>query len=200
AAGAAGFIKTCLSLFNKQIPASINFTQTNPHLKLENSPFYVNDKLSDWKSNEKRRAGVSSFGVGGTNVHVILEEYPQKQKESSEGRPFELITWSAKTDKSRDEYALKLKQYLIDNKEVNIADLAFTLQTNKTEFNHRRFTVAGSRDELISKLNPIFLPTEIKTLKEGYNQLAFVFPGQGAQYINMGKELYKNEPVFKEAI
>src|SRR5690606_35496575 len=83
AAGAAGFIKTCLSLYHQQIPASINFNEANPHLQLENSPFYVNDKLRDWNSTEVRRAGVSSFGVGGTTVHLILEEYPQKQEESS---------------------------------------------------------------------------------------------------------------------
>src|SRR5690606_35545557 len=121
-----------------------------------------NDKLSEWKSIKKRLAGVSSFGVGGTNVHVILEEYPQAQKESSAGKPFELITWSAKSDQSNDSYADKLKQYVAAHQEINIADIAYTLQTNKSEFNHRRFIIAANRDELISKLDSISLATEGK--------------------------------------
>ncbi len=200
AAGVAGFIKTCLSLYHQQIPASINFTKSNPHLNLEDSPFYVNNVLSNWTATKRRRAGVSSFGVGGTNVHLILEEYPKKQEDSSEGRPFDLITWSAKNDLSRDNYGIKLKEYLAKHDEIKIADLAYTLQTNKTEFNHRRFTITANREDLISKLNPLFVPAEVQTLKEKHDQLVFIFPGQGAQYLNMGHELYLNEPVFKEAI
>src|SRR5690606_37416998 len=81
-----------------------------------------------------------------------------------------------------------------------LADVAYTLHLTKAEFNHRRFVVASSREELDTKLSPQFLPTESKTLKAQPDQLAFVFPGQGAQYLRMGIELYINEPVFKKAI
>src|SRR5690606_27656084 len=135
AAGVAGFIKTCLSLFYKQIPPSINFTKPNPDLNLENSPFYVNHTLSNWASNQKRRAGVSSFGVGGTNVHIILEEYPQTEIPSSEGRPLEVIAWSAKTDKSREDYGENLKEYLDKHAQVKLVDVAYTLHLTKAESN-----------------------------------------------------------------
>src|SRR5690606_9154836 len=200
AAGVTGFIKTCLALYHQQLPPSINFTKSNPYLQLESSPFYVNNKLSNWDSSEKRRAGVSSFGVGGTNVHVILEEFEQNPLKSSTGRPFELITWSAKSEESRENYAVKLKGFLHSHDDVQIADLAYTLQTGRANFNHRRFTIAASKKDLVSKLESSFAPSEVKTLKEKHDHLAFIFPGQGAQYSNMGQELYLSEPIFQQAI
>ncbi|MFB5944677.1 amino acid adenylation domain-containing protein [Albibacterium profundi] len=200
AAGAAGFIKTVLSLHHQELPPSINFSKTNPHLNLEESPFYVNDQLSKWESDGIRRAGVSSFGVGGTNVHVILEEYQQTEKESSAGRPYELLTWSAKSKESVDAYAEKLKDHIQENSDLNLADVAYSLQTSKATFNHRRFAIASNNQDLIEKLNPLFQSADTKNLKEKPGNLIFVFPGQGAQYINMGKELYTNEAIFKEAV
>jgi len=94
-----------LALYHQQIPASINYKRPNPNIDFKNSPFFVNDVLRDWKTEDKRRAGVSSFGVGGTNLHVVLEEYPNVKQKSSAGRPVQLINWSAKTATSRDAYA-----------------------------------------------------------------------------------------------
>ena len=77
AAGVAGLVKTVLALQHKRLPPTLNFRKANPAIDFANSPFYVNDKLSEWKSNgSPRRAGVSSFGIGGTNAHVVLEEAP----------------------------------------------------------------------------------------------------------------------------
>src|SRR5690606_31417877 len=138
---------------------------------------------------------VSSFGVGGTNVHVIVEEYTQTPKESSSGRPFELLTWSAKSKESRDKYAERLSNFLQGQNETQLADLAYTLQISRADFKYRRFAIVKDEDELISKLDSTPAPSEVKTLKEKYDRLVFVFPGQGAQFNNMGLELYHSEPV-----
>ncbi|MEO6499939.1 MAG: polyketide synthase, partial [Mucilaginibacter sp.] len=108
AAGVAGIIKTALCLYHKQIAPSIGFETPNPNIDFENSPFYVNTKLAAWHSETIRRAGVSSFGVGGTNVHVILEEFLNAPQVSGTGRPFEIITWSAKAELSLEGYGKKL--------------------------------------------------------------------------------------------
>ncbi|MDH3599288.1 MAG: polyketide synthase, partial [Candidatus Tectomicrobia bacterium] len=101
AAGVAGLIKTVMALQHKMLPPTLHFTQPNPEIDFENSPFYVNTTLSDWKTNGMpRRAGVSSFGIGGTNAHVILEEAPAatpafRRDETQADRPFQLLVLSA---------------------------------------------------------------------------------------------------------
>ena len=201
AAGVAGFIKTVLALHYKQIPASINFDKPNPNIDFANSPFYVNTEFKNWASNGKRIAGVSSFGVGGTNLHVVLEEYENAKKETTASRPVQLINWSAKTITSRDTYAKKLAAHLQANQDLDLADIAYTLQTSRQDFNARRFVIASDKNELIEKLNAgAVLPSESLQLKESLDEVVFMFPGQGSQYVNMGIDLYKNEPVFEDAV
>lgn len=201
AAGVTGLIKTCLALHYKKIPASLGYKRPNRNIDFANSPFYVNDKLSDWNTEEKRIAGVSSFGVGGTNVHVILEEYEQTPLPSSPSRSPELITWSAQTEKSREDYALALSRYLKENEPVNLSDLAQSLRRSREDFQFRRFAVVDSETTLISLLsNNKPLPAEINYLKEVPQEIIFTFPGQGAQYLNMAYGLYQNEPVYKKSI
>ena len=197
AAGVAGFIKTVLALHHKQIPPSLNFTKPNPNIDFKNSPFYVNTKLSQWQCNSIRRAGVSSFGVGGTNVHAILEEYNSVEKESSQGRPFHLINWSAKTEISRELYTENLVNYFEKNSNINLADAAFTLQHHRKDFNCRRFVIASDYQQAVENLKKSSSASQTKNLKEAFNGIVFMFPGQGSQYINMGSELYAHEAVFK---
>ncbi|MCE7071043.1 amino acid adenylation domain-containing protein [Dyadobacter sp. CY327] len=200
AAGVAGLIKTTLALYHKQIPASINYIQPNPNIDFANSPFYVNDKLNTWESETSRRAGVSSFGVGGTNVHVILEEFENTAGKSGNGRPFELVSLSAKTENSRDLYARNLVGYLQEHAGANLADIAFTLQTSRADFNHRRFMVVSNNKELAEKLEADAAASESKIVKDAPGEVVFMFPGQGSQYLNMGLELYQNEPGYRNAV
>jgi len=200
ASGVAGFIKTTLALYHKQIPASINYKTPNPNIDFVNSPFFVNDVLREWKVDGVRRAGVSSFGVGGTNLHVLLEEYPQNEHQSTASRPAQLINWSAKTTSSRDAYAKKLAAFMDNNPAIDLADIAYNLQTSRESFNCRRFIVASDRKELLEKLKAPASPSESKMLQESMDDIVFMFPGQGSQSINMGKELYERESVFRAAV
>ncbi|WP_259070665.1 polyketide synthase [Mucilaginibacter sp. X4EP1] len=200
ASGVAGLIKTTLALNHQQIPASLFFNKLNPDIDLSDSPFYINAELKDWESVGKRRAGVSSFGVGGTNVHVVLEEFEKVQPTSSAATPFSLITWSAKTENSVAAYAQKLAIWVENNPDINVADIAYTLQNTRADFNSRRFLIAADRAELLNQLNALSAPNTTKTLSTKASDIVFMFPGQGSQYVNMGQELYDNEPVFKAAV
>ena len=201
AAGVAGFIKTVLSLHHQQLPATIHFSKPNPEIDFENSPFFINDTFRKWESPSIRRAGVSSFGVGGTNVHVVLEEYKNPVNVSDSGKSVKLISWSAKSDTTRDAYAQKLAAYLERNASVSVADLSFTLQTTRADFKSRRFAVADSIESLIQQLRVSKpLPSEAERLEENRGEPVFVFPGQGSQYVNMGLELYQSENIFRDAV
>lgn len=201
AAGVTGLIKTCLALHYKKIPASLGYHRPNRNIDFTDSPFYVNDKLCDWNSDKKRIAGVSSFGVGGTNVHVILEEYENIEVLSSPSRSPELITWSAYTEKSRENYAAALSTYVKENDAVNLSDIAQTLRQSRENFQYRRFAVASSGTALLSHLSsekPAL--AETNHLKEIPEEMVFTFPGQGAQHLNMGHGLYKNEAVYRASV
>jgi amino acid adenylation domain-containing protein len=199
AAGVAGLIKTTLALYHKEIPPSINFDRPNPNIDFASSPFYVNDQLKPWDTGSVRRAGISSFGVGGTNVHVVMEEYdhPEKVNENP-GRTKQLISWSAKSPESLQNYREELKKYAIANPDLNLADVAATLQTTREDFNYRSFIVTDSSQDLLNTLEQT--PPAAQQLKRLPGETVFLFPGQGAQYLNMGAELYQQEQVFRTAI
>ncbi|TDO19558.1 polyketide synthase [Pedobacter duraquae] len=197
AAGVAGIIKTALSLYHKQLPASLHYHNPNPHIDFENSPFYVNDRLSDWDSDSPRFAGVSSFGVGGTNVHLILESYENPRVFPAAQPAAALVCWSAKSVTSLNLYAEKLKDFLIKNPDTNLANLAYTLQTTRNAFKHRQWLVATDHHDLLKQLGAA---TTIQDTVGNSADIAFLFPGQGAQHADMGKGLYANEPVFRAAI
>ncbi len=204
--GVAGLIKTVLALQHRQLPPSINYRQPNPNIDFANSPFYVNTRLSDWNSDGPRRAGISSFGVGGTNVHVIVEEYPNAGDNApdtsrSVGRPAQLITYSARSAASLEGYAAGLNRWLAETPESSLADIAATLQTTREDFPFRRYIVASTTSELASALAspPQSFTTSNLTKKEAA-EVVFMFPGQGSQQTGMAKELYDHEPVFRQAV
>jgi len=204
AAGVAGLIKTVLALKHQQIPPSLNFEQPNPQIDFANSPFYVNTKLSEWKTkNTPRRAGVSSFGIGGTNAHVILEEAPIREQGSKgareQGSKFSLLVLSAKTPTALEAVTNNLVQHLKQHPEQNLADVAYTLQIGRRAFEHRRMVVCQNREDGINALGD---PKRILTnFQEPNNRpLAFMFTGLGTQYINMGWELYQTEPIFRQQV
>ncbi|MCF7849315.1 MAG: amino acid adenylation domain-containing protein, partial [Kiritimatiellales bacterium] len=202
AAGVSGLIKTALSLYHRKIPGTLNFEKPNPQLDLENTPFYVNAKLVEWQPGESpRRAGVSSFGVGGTNAHVILEEAPDVPKVGTSVRPRQLLLLSAKTETALDSATANLSGYFQAHSEADCADAAFTLQTGRRGFSHRRCAVCASAEDaaaVLEKRPPARLAS--RQWSGSRPPLVFMFPGQGAQYVSMGKNLYDTEPLFRQTV
>src|SRR3989440_6951994 len=126
AAGVTGLIKTVLQLQHKQLVPSLHYEEPNPKIDFVNSPFYVNTKLQEWKSEGRpRRAGVSSFGIGGTNAHVVLEEAPEREA-SGGARGLQLLTMSAKTPTALEAATANLGEHLKRNAEQKLADVAYT--------------------------------------------------------------------------
>ncbi|WP_262985838.1 polyketide synthase [Nostoc sp. 'Peltigera membranacea cyanobiont' 232] len=196
AAGIAGLIKTVLALKHQYIPPSLHFKQPNPNIDFANSPFYVNTELSEWKTNGMpRRAGVSSFGIGGTNCHVVLEETPEQVKiDESIDRPLHILTLSAKTDQALEELAQRYINYLNADSNAEIADICFTANTGREHFQHRLAVVGESKKQLLEQLINLNKPKAEIFNKE----IAFLFTGQGSQYVGMGRQLYETEPTFRQ--
>ncbi|WP_293073307.1 type I polyketide synthase, partial [Moorena sp. SIO4A5] len=201
AAGVGGLIKTVLALKHKKLPPSLNFETPNPTIDFANSPFYVNTTLSEWNTNgTPRRAGVSSFGIGGTNAHVVLEEAPTLEP-SSTSRPWQLLILSAKTNSALEIATTNLAAHLKQHPDMNLADVAYTLQVGRTAFEYRQMLVCQDIDDALKALSapetqPVF--THYQELTQ--RPVVFMFSGQGSQYVNMAQELYQTEPTFRAQI
>jgi acyl transferase domain-containing protein/thioesterase domain-containing protein/acyl carrier protein len=197
AAGVAGLIKTVLALRHRQIPPSLHFRKPNPLIDFENSPFYVNTRLTEWKASRgKRRAGVTSLGIGGTNAHVVLEEAPPVESSAGAKKPYQLLVLSAKTASALEKASQNLSAYVQEHSELSLQDVACTLQLGRKAFVQRRTVVAGSTEEA-AKLLAKPEPNRVFTGQAAAPGAAFMFSGQGSQYVNMGRELYETEAVFR---
>ncbi len=199
AAGIAGFIKAVLSIKNRQIPPSLHFKEPNPKINFENSPFYVNTELKEWQNDQyPLRTGVSSFGIGGTNAHVILEEAPTA-KPSSNSRPYQLINVSAKTPEALARNVKNLRTHLELNPNINLADAAYSLKLGRSAFAYRKTFVSQDLEEALTQLNGVDLDS-ISAVNSRNQRVVFMFPGQGSQYLQMGKELYEKEKLFRTEV
>jgi len=203
AAGAAGLIKTVLSLKHRVLLPSLHFETPNPGIDFDNSPFYVNPGLRSWpRSSHPLRAGVSSFGIGGTNAHVVLEEAPVGQSVDDpalKGREYQLILLSAKTESALEKITENLAGYLKENPGIHLPDAAYTLHTGRRQLKHRKALVCSTIPELIDALTGAGRGNLwTGTADNDRPRVIFMFPGLGSQYVDMGRELYRNEPVFKQ--
>jgi amino acid adenylation domain-containing protein len=200
-AGVTGLIKTVLALKHGQIPRSLNFEAPNPEIDFLHSPFFVNDKLRVWPVNtHPRRAGVSSFGLGGTNFHAVLQQPPPVEP-SGPSRPWQILTLSAKSRAVLATATGELAQHLKENPTLNLADAAYTLQLGRPSFDHRSFWVCrdvpGAVEALESKGGQ---SASVRRLEASGVPVVFMFPGQGAQHLGMGRELYEHEPLFAQHV
>jgi amino acid adenylation domain-containing protein len=202
AAGIAGLTKAVLALQHKQIPPTLHFKKPNPKLGLENSPFYVSNKLVDWPSNNRpRRAGVSSFGIGGTNAHLILEESLTEHRSYSY-RPWQIISLSAQSPNALAASKAQLKQYVANHADLKLEDIAYTLGVGRKAFAYRATYVCQSTEQLLVDLGRTAnVADSANHLKNGETPRAvFLFPGQGTQYLGMGHSLYQTEALYRETI
>lgn len=197
AAGVASFIKTCLAAYHKKIPAIIHFSEPNRNIDFGNSPFYIQKELREWTEEKSLIMGVSSFGIGGTNAHVIVEEPPvRKPSIYSESEWPELVLLSARSEYSLSKRKKDLIDYIKTKPGINIHDVAYTLSTGRNHMPHRSFLVASGIEEIISGADNF---TD-GTTNELISKIAFMFPGQGAQYVSMGKNLYNSNNLFRQLL
>ncbi len=201
-AGVAGLIKTVCALRYKQLPPSLNFSEPNPKIDFAASPFYVNTKLVEWHRNgSPRRAGVSSFGIGGTNAHVVLEEAPDAGNGKASARPWKLLTLSAKTPAALEICNTGLAAALKADVETELADVSYTLQVGRRAFPHRRAVLCQDHEDAVAALASLDPEKVFSESVEGEPpQVAFLFPGQGSQYVHMGRELYEQESSFRHQV
>ncbi|MFJ8431292.1 SDR family NAD(P)-dependent oxidoreductase [Kitasatospora sp. NPDC094019] len=200
AAGVAALIKTVLALRHEAIPPSLHFTKPNPELDLESGPFFVNDRLRPWPRGERpRRAGVSSFGIGGTNAHLVLEEAPAPDPSPSAALVDEdtapvLLPLSGRTAEAVAEGARRLADHLEAHPGLRLDDLAHTLVHRRRAFGRRTTAVARDRAGAVAALRAV---TRAGTAEASEGaRVAFLFPGQGTQYVDMARGLYRREAVF----
>ncbi len=201
AAGIAGLIKTVLALHHKMIPPSLHFKTPNPHIDFANGPFYVTHRLQEWEAREGlRRAGVSAFGIGGTNAHVVLEEAPLMQSPGP-SRPWQLLCLSARSAAALETLSRGLVRHLRQNTDTSIADAAFTLALGRARFEHRRIGLCRDVQDAIRVLDD---NDPVRSMRRVCEHIArpvvFLFPGQGTQLVNIGRELYDEEPLFRECL
>ena len=203
AAGVTGLIKTVMQLEHRELVPSIHYREPNPELNLDTSPFYVNAELRKWRvpDGEIRRAGVSSFGIGGTNSHVIVEEAPARVQ-SDASRSTQVLLVSAKTPESLEVATKELAECLTGAAaNINLADVAYTLAVGREGHEHRRAVLCNDSAEAANVLQQ-------KTPQRCYNGSApnldrpviFMFPGQAAQYPQMGRGLYETEVVYRQVV
>jgi phthiocerol/phenolphthiocerol synthesis type-I polyketide synthase E len=200
AAGVAGFIKVVQALVHKQLPPCVNFRAPNPAIDFSASPFYVNTELREWKaSGAPRRAAVNSLGIGGTNAHVILEEAPTGASGGT-SREWQLLTLSAKNRTALEKATDSLARHIEQHPEADLADIAYTLKVGRNAFGGRRIAVCKDRVEaarILASRERGRVETQTSVAERG---VAFLFTGQGAQYVDMGRRLYEAEGYFKQQV
>lgn len=204
AAGIASLIKTILCLKHRAIPGTLHYTGPNPELHLEDGPFRIRGEYGPWEWDGIRRAGVSSFGVGGTNAHVIVEEWPQEETTGAAPKPGpEVLLLSARTSEALAQGRADLAAELTgaDADAPNLPDVAHTL-AGRQPHQLRLAAVVADRADAATVLGAeesenVFIGEGLSDVSET-DRVVFLFPGQGAQHIGMARGLYDNEPVFAE--
>jgi phthiocerol/phenolphthiocerol synthesis type-I polyketide synthase E len=208
ASGITGLVKTILCLKNKAIPPTLHYTAPNPELHLENTPFVVQNHYAPWESDGPRRAGVSSFGVGGTNVHVVLEEAPPTARELGDARGItgsQVLLLSARSAESLQDASAALAAELLRDEHLRMPDVAFTLAGRRAEEFRMAAVVADRAGAAVLTALPDQQEHDNVSVGQcpqgsagATDRVAFLFPGQGAQHVGMARGLYDTEPVFRE--
>ncbi|MCV3213932.1 acyltransferase domain-containing protein [Plectonema radiosum NIES-515] len=212
ASGVAGVIKVLLAMKHQELPKTINYQHLNPRIKLDDSPFYIVEDTKYWEQLRTkqgdiipRRAGVSSFGFGGVNAHIVLEEAPAKEVKSPLfERSYQLLTLSTKTKAALAELAQSYANFLATNADLELADICFTANLGRSHFKHRLALVAESIPQLSKSLSSFSLGEEAigveSRISSQQPKIAFLFTGQGSQYVGMGRLLYETQPTFRDVL
>ncbi|MEE2732396.1 MAG: SDR family NAD(P)-dependent oxidoreductase [Pseudomonadota bacterium] len=208
AAGVSSVMKAALSLQHAEIPPHLHFNKFNPHIAVDASKFTIPTESREWKTGErKRRVGISSFGFSGTNVHMILEEAPQRKEViNATERTSHVLSLSGKTEGAVMGLAKRYAEFLqndnLNAQEAALADIAFTANTARQHFEHRVAVVAPDKAAMVDKLKQVAEGVSVAASFTGDGSTpvtaqAWLFTGQGSQYAGMAQELYDTNPAFK---
>ena len=199
AAGVAGLIKTAMALNTDVIPPSINYQAPNPKIDFENSPFYVTTEAKPFAyTGNPVCAAVSSFGIGGTNAHVVLEQFNQEESAPA-SREQQLFVLSAKTEQALENQIDALADHFATHPKIKLADAAYTMQVGRQAFAHRAVLVGDDSKQLADLLKERARALSCHQQEIDNPHVYFMFPGQGAQHHKMLDDLYAVEADFKRA-
>ncbi len=200
AAGGVSLIKVALALHHGQMPPSLNYEVPNPVIDFDASPFRVNDALTPFPDRGRRaRAAVNSLGVGGTNAHAVVEKAPERAEGGESDWPFQLLVLSGRSRAALDGNARALAAHLRANPGANLADVAWTLKEGRRHFDKRRVLVARDATQAADLLEAEDSRRVFShDLVPAGPSVAFMFPGGGAQYAGMARDLYATEPEFRD--
>ncbi len=208
AAGVAGLIKLILSLQHREIPPHLHLKALNPYIAWEQMPISVPTGRTPWRPvNGRWIGGLSSFGFSGTNVHILVEAAPEEVKKTTAApnQPLHMLRLSARTQPALQEQARQLEQHLAQNAELQPCDVSFTINTGRGTFNHRLALSYTTLSEAREKLAAAAEGNEDGAVRSGVAKnrrpkTVFLFTGNGAQWMGMGRKLYENQRVFREAL
>jgi acyl transferase domain-containing protein/acyl carrier protein len=219
ASGMAGLIKVVLALKHQQIPGSLHFNQLNPLIPLKGTTFVIPTQLQPWEAHTPTRlAGISAFGFGGTNAHMVLEQPPAPVVQTAVAsvaanavikapiakRPAHLLTLSAKTPAALRQLAQAYQTHLTNYASQDLGDICFTANAGRSSFKHRLTVMATASTAATAALAAAVREEEAPGLELGQAgrkaKIAFLFTGQGSQYVGMARKLYETEPTFREAL
>lgn len=210
AAGVGGVIKSVMAMRHKYLPKTLHVNAPSQHVDWSSGDVELLVEGREWTSeNGPRRAGVSSFGVSGTNAHVILEEAPPEQTDEHAAAPGVadgLVPWvvSGKTTAALRQQAGKLRDFVAADPAADLAEIGWSLTSGRSRFEHRAVVLGRDRDELLGGLTSLSDGTESAAVVSGsagnLGNVAFMFPGQGSQWVGMGRQLYDTFPVFARSL
>ncbi|MGC7102581.1 type I polyketide synthase [Amycolatopsis lurida] len=212
AAGIAGLLKTVLAIKNRRIPASLNYETPNPLIPLHEMNLRVQRELGEWpRADRPLLAGVSAFGMGGTNCHVVLAEPPRPPDTSAVDAPVEAgpVPWliSGRSEVALRAQAAALAEHVRERPELAAADVARSLATARSVFEHRAVVIGGGA-ELLAGLDAVatggahadVVRGAVRDEAAGRGRIAMVFSGAGGQWRGMGASLWDSSPVFAESV
>jgi epothilone polyketide synthase D len=212
AAGIASVIKVALALSRELIPPHLHLRRPNPHFAWDKMPVSVAGAGRSWPINGGRRiAGISSFGISGTNAHAVLEAPPAEATSTPElttpERPCHVLILSGRTGAALEARAAQVSTYIDRHPGLPLADLCHSAAVGRSHFEHRLALVAHSTEQVNETLaavsrgeSPVGIPRGVLSQQAERPKLAFVFTGQGSQYVGMGQQLYNTQPVFRAAL
>nr|WP_280883122.1 beta-ketoacyl synthase N-terminal-like domain-containing protein [Streptomyces pseudovenezuelae]MDH6222502.1 non-ribosomal peptide synthase protein (TIGR01720 family) [Streptomyces pseudovenezuelae] len=198
AAGVVGFMKAVLCLENRMLVPTLHFTEANPELELDGGPFRIQDTLTDWSGDRPRLAGVTSLGAGGTNVHVVLEEAPERAVPPSRSDP-QVLVLSARTERALAEAGERLTHHLRERPGTDLADTALTLAEGRRPFRYRRAVVARHAEHAVTALARSDSPVTDSAANGELPAVLLLFSAAKQGRVRTASGLHGTDPLFTEA-